>query len=150
MASYKPSRATSNTTIKSRYNPLNSTSISYSVYQTNTILPPIHTKYTLNKKGNTSSQPTQINNTNESTKWNFGGIIQSVWSNVIKPTISNDNNTQNNSSQPITPITHPINGILYITKDKSVHIWPHQVSIQAESLCRTGDDITLIAKLWRW
>eukprot|EP01084_Bolivina_argentea_P286816 492073_1 len=108
MASYKPSRATSNTTIKSRYNPLNSTSISYSVYQTNTILPPIHTKYTLNKKGNTSSQPTQINNTNESTKWNFGGIIQSVWSNVIKPTISNDNNTQNNSSQPITPITHPI------------------------------------------
>eukprot|EP01084_Bolivina_argentea_P286819 492076_1 len=135
MASYKPSRATSNTTIKSRYNPLNSTSISYSVYQTNTILPPIHTKYTLNKKGNTSSQPTQINNTNESTKWNFGGIIQSVW--------SNDNNTQNNSSQPITPITHPINGILYITKDKSVHIWPHQVY-------NTGDDITLIAKLWRW
>ncbi len=34
----------------------------------------------------------------------FGGIIQSVWSNVIKPTISNDNN----SSQPITPITRPI------------------------------------------
>eukprot|EP01084_Bolivina_argentea_P289539 497214_1 len=52
----------------------------------------------------------------------------------------------------------PINGFLYtfkvrkkyITKDKSVHIWPHQVSIQAESLCRTGDNITLIAKLWRW
>eukprot|EP01084_Bolivina_argentea_P286820 492078_1 len=114
MASYKPSRATSNTTIKSRYNPLNSTSISYSVYQTNTILPPIHTKYTLNKKGNTSSQPTQINNTNESNKWNFGSVMQSIWSNVIKPITSNDNNTQNNSSQPITSIT-PITPIAPIT-----------------------------------
>eukprot|EP01083_Nonionella_stella_P293767 999023_1 len=134
MSSYKSSRATPNTTTESRYNPLNNTNAtfnpktnetnnnnnnsnsdsdlsshpSYFMHKTNTILPPIYTTHTLNKKRIIPPQPqqpsqTQIKNTNESTKWNFGGIIQSVWSNVIKPTISNDNN----SSQPITPITHP-------------------------------------------
>ena len=37
----------------------------------------------------------------------------------------------------------------YQTKDRSVDIWPHEASIQAESTCRDGN-ITLSATLWRW